>query len=108
AGFVETASQDGAKGMWNEALSGEFGVVDIPPGETRSTAEQFTGNSDGNRLQISIDEVHCVALDRDTDWCAAVRLRCRTEGKQRGTDGGLGWSIPVHNAHQLGKIAKTL
>src|SRR5262245_36845282 len=94
--------------MRDEALSGEFGMVDIPPSQTNPTNEQFTRDTKRYRVHVSIDEVQLIPTDFSTNRCASVRLQRRVEGKQCGTDSGLGWSIPVHNAHLLREITKTL
>src|SRR5262245_28014705 len=107
-GFVEACLWDTAEGMRDEALSSEFGMIDIPSREANPTNEQFTWDSERYRVPISIDEVHFIATDHRTNRCASVQLQCRMEGKQGCTDSGLGWSIPVHNVHLLREITKTL
>src|SRR5436309_1722267 len=108
ASFVETGSQDSTERMGHKTLSGEFRMIDIPPSETNSTNEQFTRHPKRYGLLMGIDEVHFIPIDPGPDGCASIRLRRCVEGKQRGTDGGLGWSIAVHDMYLLRKITQPL
>ena len=57
AGLVQPRSALGAKGVWNELLSGQIRSVRITPGQAGSADVQLAGNSNWDKAAVFVENV---------------------------------------------------
>ncbi|GMU11132.1 hypothetical protein ASNO1_73860 [Corallococcus caeni] len=96
ASAVEASARGGGEGVGDEALGTQGGLAEVAPGEALAGEEELTGDADGHRLQVGVEDVGAGVGDGAANGRArAVVARGGGDGGEGGDDGALGGAVVV-------------
>ena len=99
AGAVHPSLGLGRKGIADKALGGEFGAVEVAPGDARAADVELAGHADGHWLLMRVQNVHLRVGDGAADGnVVGVDFVICLEQQSGGIDGCLGRAVCVQPA----------